>query len=103
MANLVIRLRTTEFEHEAVRLPQLPSVEPGPLCVVLLTGTADTDDPLILTQLAACRQGDDDLTVRIVHLPLWPEECSSDSILEGVLGVTEIQGQRHTPLVVIDR
>jgi len=41
--------------------------------------------------------------VRIVCLPLWPEECSTDSVMEGVLGVSEIQGDRLTPLVVIDR
>ncbi|XP_043208829.1 tyrosine-protein phosphatase 99A-like, partial [Amphibalanus amphitrite] len=58
---------------------------------------------IIRSFLMESTEGDDDLTVRIVHLPLWPEECSTDAILEGVLGVTEIQGQRHTPLVVMDR
>ncbi|KAF0303072.1 Tyrosine-protein phosphatase 99A [Amphibalanus amphitrite] len=45
----------------------------------------------------------DDVTARVVHLPLWPEECSLDSVMEGVVGVRNIQGDRLNPLVVVDK
>ncbi|XP_037087917.1 tyrosine-protein phosphatase 99A-like [Pollicipes pollicipes] len=43
------------------------------------------------------------LTVRLVSLPMWPEEASIDSAMEGVQAVQEVHGERQTPLLVVDR
>ncbi|XP_043222795.1 tyrosine-protein phosphatase 99A-like [Amphibalanus amphitrite] len=58
---------------------------------------------VVRTLLVESTEGDVDLLVRLVHLPLWPEESSTDSVMEGVQAVTEIHGDRLSPLVVIDR